>query len=112
MNKVQELVKKYDTSKMSVDELTSFIKDKLAPVMDEEWGNYEIYLNSDGDVVYAPYCDECGGLSDDEAAWVILSEEMKEYDDLEDVIVTEETDYLSNMDYLDWCTCNDEEDED
>lgn len=112
MGKVSDLVKQYDTSKMSVEELDAFIHEKLAPAMKEEWGEYEIYRNSDGDIVYAPYCDECGGLSDEKSVWVILSEEAADDPDIEDIVVTEETDYLSKMNYLDWCSCNDEEEED
>lgn len=101
------IVKGVDTTKMSANELKTFITEKLVPAIKKEWGGrgYEIYEASDGSIVYCPYCEECGALADSEGVAVYMSCEVYENEDLEDIFTTEDVDYIGDMDNYDWCYC-------
>ena len=106
------IVKKVDTTKMSAEALKTFIQETLVPAIEKEWGErgYEIYENSDGGIVYCPYCEECGALADSESVTVYMSTEVYENEDLEDIFSTEDVDYIGNMNAYDWCSCDEEDD--
>lgn len=108
---MQEFAAKFDTSKMSLDELKVYINDKLAPIMDKEWGGYEIYRTGPNEslLCYEPYCEYCYGLSEKEGIRLILSEEAIKYLEFDSIVITEKTDYVSDASFIHWCGCDEED---
>jgi len=100
---VNEVLEGVNTSKMSLDELRTFVKEVLWPEMEKQWeeSEFEVCKDNEGNIIYAPYSEHYFGLSSDKAVKMSISPEVLKYKNLQNVVIIDDHE-LCEKETMDW----------